>query len=116
MLRRKILGAALIYAFLVDVYKRQKQDSAQDAETFLKGCVGANYKVTDVRVKPGKRTPAPPFTTSTLQQEASRKLGYGVARTMQIAQKLYENGHITYMRKMCIRDRNRTVPRMRKHF
>ncbi|HQZ98494.1 MAG TPA: type I DNA topoisomerase [Pyrinomonadaceae bacterium] len=76
----------------------KKQDSAQDAETFLKGCVGANYKVTDVRVKPGKRTPAPPFTTSTLQQEASRKLGYGVARTMQIAQKLYENGHITYMR------------------
>ncbi|MBX3244220.1 MAG: type I DNA topoisomerase [Acidobacteria bacterium] len=76
----------------------RKQDSAEDAEKFLKGCVGADYKVTDVRVKPGKRSPAPPFTTSTLQQEASRKLGYGVARTMQIAQKLYENGHITYMR------------------
>lgn len=76
----------------------KKQNSAEDAETFLKGCVGADYKVTDIRVKPGKRTPAPPFTTSTLQQEASRKLGYGVARTMQIAQKLYENGHITYMR------------------
>src|SRR6476661_104754 len=76
----------------------KKQNSAEDAETFLKGCIGADYKVTDVRVKPGKRTPAPPFTTSTLQQEASRKLGYGVARTMQIAQKLYENGHITYMR------------------
>ncbi len=76
----------------------RKQDSAEDAETFLKGCVGAEYKVTDIKVKPGKRTPAPPFTTSTLQQEASRKLGYGVARTMQIAQKLYENGHITYMR------------------
>ena len=76
----------------------RKQDSAEDAEAFLKGCFGANYKVTDVRVKPGKRSPAPPFTTSTLQQEASRKLGYGVARTMQIAQKLYENGHITYMR------------------
>ena len=75
----------------------RKQNSAEDAETFLKGCIGADYKV-DVRVKPGKRTPAPPFTTSTLQQEASRKLGYGVARTMQIAQKLYENGHITYMR------------------
>src|SRR5262249_44719712 len=54
--------------------------------------------VTDIRLKPGKRSPAPPFTTSTLQQEASRKLGYGVGRTMQIAQKLYENGHITYMR------------------
>ena len=76
----------------------KKQTSAEDAETFLNGCVAADYKVTDVRVKPGKRTPAPPFTTSTLQQEASRKLGYGVARTMQIAQKLYENGHITYMR------------------
>ena len=76
----------------------RKQNSAEDAETFLKGCTGANYKVTDIKVKPGKRSPAPPFTTSTLQQEASRKLGYGVARTMQIAQKLYENGHITYMR------------------
>ena len=65
---------------------------------FLKSCIGADYKVNDIQVKPGKRTPAPPFTTSTLQQEASRKLGYGVARTMQIAQKLYENGYITYMR------------------
>jgi len=76
----------------------KKQNSAEDAETFLKGCIAADYKVTDVQVKPGKRSPSPPFTTSTLQQEASRKLGYGVARTMQIAQKLYENGHITYMR------------------
>jgi len=76
----------------------KKQDRAEDAERFLQGCIGADYTVTDIRVKPGKRTPAPPFTTSTLQQEASRKLGYGVARTMQIAQKLYENGHITYMR------------------
>ncbi|MEO7540295.1 MAG: type I DNA topoisomerase [Pyrinomonadaceae bacterium] len=76
----------------------RKQNSAEDAETFLKGCLAADYNVIDIRVKPGRRTPAPPFTTSTLQQEASRKLGYGVARTMQIAQKLYENGHITYMR------------------
>ncbi len=76
----------------------RKQDTAADAETFLNGCIGADYKVTDIRVKPGKRTPAPPFTTSTLQQEASRKLGYGVGKTMLIAQKLYENGHITYMR------------------
>ena len=76
----------------------KKQNAAEDAEAFLKSCVGANYKVTDIQVKPGKRTPAPPFTTSTLQQEASRKLGYGVARTMQIAQRLYENGYITYMR------------------
>ncbi|MBL7740367.1 MAG: type I DNA topoisomerase [Chitinophagaceae bacterium] len=76
----------------------KKQSSAEDAETFLKSCVGAGYKVEDIQVKPGKRSPAPPFTTSTLQQEASRKLGYGVSRTMLIAQKLYENGYITYMR------------------
>ena len=76
----------------------KKQNSAEDAEAFLKSCIGAEYSVNDVQVKPGKRSPAPPFTTSTLQQEASRKLGYGVARTMQIAQRLYENGYITYMR------------------
>lgn len=75
-----------------------KYASAEDAEGFLKSCIGANYKVSDIQVKPGKRSPAPPFTTSTLQQEASRKLGYGVSRTMLLAQRLYENGHITYMR------------------
>ncbi len=76
----------------------KKQSKSEDAEAFLKSCIGADYKVTDIQVKPGKRSPAPPFTTSTLQQEASRKLGYGVSRTMQIAQRLYENGYITYMR------------------
>lgn len=76
--------------------KRQK--SSDDAETFLNSCIGADYTVKEVQVKPGKRSPAPPFTTSTLQQEASRKLGYSVSRTMLIAQRLYENGHITYMR------------------
>jgi DNA topoisomerase-1 len=75
-----------------------KYSSAEDAESFLKSCIGANYKVSDIQVKPAKRSPAPPFTTSTLQQEASRKLGYGVSRTMLLAQRLYENGHITYMR------------------
>ncbi|HEV8505117.1 MAG TPA: type I DNA topoisomerase, partial [Chitinophagaceae bacterium] len=75
-----------------------KYNSAEDAEKFLQSCIGANYKVSDIQVKPAKRSPAPPFTTSTLQQEASRKLGYGVSRTMLLAQKLYENGHITYMR------------------
>ena len=75
-----------------------KYTSAEDAETFLKSCIGASYKVSDIQVKPAKRSPAPPFTTSTLQQEASRKLGYGVSRTMLLAQRLYENGHITYMR------------------
>src|SRR6476620_3057063 len=71
---------------------------AEAAEQFLKECIGANYTVKDIQVKPTKRTPAAPFTTSTLQQEASRKLGYGVSRTMLLAQKLYESGQITYMR------------------
>ncbi len=75
-----------------------KYKTQDDAESFLKSCLGASYKVNDIQVKPGKRTPAAPFTTSTLQQEASRKLGYGVSKTMLIAQKLYENGYITYMR------------------
>lgn len=75
-----------------------KYSSADDAENFLKSCIGAEYKVNDIQVKPAKRSPAPPFTTSTLQQEASRKLGYGVSRTMLLAQRLYENGHISYMR------------------
>lgn len=71
---------------------------ADAAERFLKECVDANYSVQDIQVKPTRRSPSAPFTTSTLQQEASRKLGYGVSRTMLLAQKLYENGHITYMR------------------
>ncbi|MBS1574894.1 MAG: type I DNA topoisomerase [Bacteroidetes bacterium] len=75
-----------------------RYSSDEDAEKFLQSCIGAKYKVADIQIKPGKRSPAPPFTTSTLQQEASRKLGYGVSRTMLLAQRLYENGHITYMR------------------
>jgi DNA topoisomerase-1 len=76
----------------------KKQASVENAEKFLQGCIGADYTVTDIQVKPGKKTPAAPFTTSTLQQEASRKLGYSVSRTMLLAQKLYESGKITYMR------------------
>lgn len=76
----------------------KRYDNENDAADFLQSCIGAEYKVADIQVKPGKRSPAPPFTTSTLQQEASRKLGYSVSRTMIIAQKLYENGYITYMR------------------
>jgi DNA topoisomerase I len=75
-----------------------KQNTAEDAEQFLNSCKGASYSVKEIFVRPGKKSPAPPFTTSTLQQEASRKLGYSVSRTMQIAQKLYESGKITYMR------------------
>ncbi len=76
----------------------KKYDEAEQAEKFLQSCVAAKYTVKDVQVRPGKRTPAAPFTTSTLQQEASRKLGYGVSKTMLLAQKLYESGKITYMR------------------
>ena len=73
-------------------------DTAEEAEAFLHSIVGANFKITKIETKPARRTPAPPFTTSTLQQEASRKLGFSVARTMQVAQQLYESGYITYMR------------------
>ena len=75
-----------------------KMKDAAGAEAYLEKCKGADYKVRDVQVKPGKKSPSAPFTTSTLQQEASRKLGYSVSKTMLLAQKLYENGHITYMR------------------
>ena len=75
-----------------------KCNNETDAEKFLQSCIGASYTVKDIQVRPGKRTPAAPFTTSTLQQEASRKLGYGVSKTMLLAQKLYESGKITYMR------------------
>jgi DNA topoisomerase-1 len=68
------------------------------AEEFLESCRGAGYHVLDVTRKPVKKSPAPPFTTSTLQQEASRKLGFSVAQTMSVAQRLYESGKITYMR------------------
>ncbi len=73
-------------------------NTQEDALEFLKGLIGCSFKVQTIDTKPAKRTPAPPFTTSTLQQEASRKLGFSVARTMQIAQQLYESGFITYMR------------------
>ena len=76
----------------------QKLTTAGAADKFLKECKGAKYTVKDVSVKDGKRTPSAPFTTSTLQQEASRKLGYSVSKTMLLAQKLYESGKITYMR------------------
>ena len=75
-----------------------KISKQQTAQQFLESCKGANYKVADITVKPAKRTPAAPFTTSTLQQEASRKLGYSVSKTMLLAQRLYESGKITYMR------------------
>jgi DNA topoisomerase-1 len=76
----------------------QKFTERKDAEDFLNKCKSANFTVNNVEKKPAKKTPPPPFTTSTLQQEASRKLGFSVAKTMMTAQKLYESGQITYMR------------------
>jgi len=76
----------------------QRFEHETDAEQFLLACSNAKFKVANLETKPAKRNPAPPFTTSTLQQEAARKLGFSVARTMQIAQRLYESGKITYMR------------------
>ncbi|MCY2685850.1 type I DNA topoisomerase [Salinimicrobium sp. TH3] len=73
-------------------------DTKAEAEQFLSDNLGANFKVADLTTKPAKKSPAPPFTTSTLQQEAARKLYFSVSKTMTMAQRLYEAGHITYMR------------------
>lgn len=75
-----------------------KLDTIDEANTFLDHCKNALFTITDINTRPGKKSPAPPFTTSTLQQEASRKLGFSVSQTMTIAQRLYEAGKITYMR------------------
>jgi len=80
-------------AELEDKIKFQKETT-----DFLNKCKESTFKISDVAKKPGKKSPAPPFTTSTLQQEASRKLGFSVAQTMAVAQRLYEAGRITYMR------------------
>ena len=73
-------------------------DTEQEARAFVETCIKASYKVESIEKKPASRFPAPPFTTSTLQQEAARKLGFSVANTMRLAQQLYESGKITYMR------------------
>lgn len=85
---KKVLKAELSKAFAKE----------NDALDFLKKCVGSVFSIKSLETKPAKKSPAPPFTTSTLQQEASRKLGFAVATTMSVAQKLYESGRITYMR------------------
>ena len=73
-------------------------ETEREAQAFLETCKHAAFTIKNLEVKPSEKSPAPPFTTSTLQQEASRKMGYGVSTTMSIAQKLYEHGLITYMR------------------
>nr|WP_325287760.1 type I DNA topoisomerase [uncultured Bacteroides sp.] len=70
----------------------------EEARRFLESCKDATFTIRDIATRPLKKSPAPPFTTSTLQQEAARKLGFSVAQTMMVAQSLYESGHITYMR------------------
>jgi DNA topoisomerase-1 len=93
--------------FLLDDEKKKSKITAElnkrfpekkDAIAFLEKCKTALFAVDDIDTKPAKKSPAPPFTTSTLQQEASRKLGFSVANTMRVAQQLYESGRITYMR------------------
>ena len=76
----------------------EKFTTEEEAFAFLESCGGANYTITDLQKKPAKKSPAPPFTTSTLQQEAGRKLSFSVSQTMMVAQKLYEAGKISYMR------------------
>ncbi len=80
-------------AELDHVFKQENE-----VESFLESLKASEFNISDIKVKPFKRNPAPPFTTSTLQQEASRKFGFGVKKTMMVAQKLYEKGLITYMR------------------
>jgi DNA topoisomerase-1 len=82
--------------FKADIARRIP--TKEEAQKILETCKGAKFKVADLQTSPAKKTPAAPFTTSTLQQEASRKLGFSVAQTMSIAQRLYESGKITYMR------------------
>ena len=73
-------------------------DTAKEAKAFLEKCKGSEFTILDIVTRPAKKSPAAPFTTSTLQQEASRKLGFPVGLTMSVAQRLYESGFITYMR------------------
>ena len=83
---------------LVKATLDRKFKDMESAKAFLEKCIGAEFSICDIEKKEGNRFPAPPFTTSTLQQEAARKLRFSVSQTMSIAQKLYENGYITYMR------------------
>lgn len=88
-----IAGSASIKAELSTRFK-----TIEEAREFLKKCINADFTIDSIETKPAKKSPSAPFTTSTLQQEASRKLGFSVAQTMVVAQRLYESGKITYMR------------------
>lgn len=94
----------IIAIFTLDTGEKLKAElpkkfiAIEEARAFLEKCAGADYSITNLESKPSKKSPTAPFTTSTLQQEASRKLGYSVAQTMRLAQQLYEKGLISYMR------------------
>ncbi len=94
----KVTAAFEVQGKTLEAELPAKFKTEDEAQAFLQSCVGASYTIENLETKPLKRTPAPPFTTSTLQQEASRKLSFSVAQTMTIAQKLYEAGKISYMR------------------
>lgn len=85
-------------SFEVNAELSKRFKTEEEAKAFLNTCIPANFTVSSVEKKPASKSPAPPFTTSTLQQEASRKLGFSVGKTMMVAQQLYEAGKITYMR------------------
>ena len=94
----KIVGFFDVEGNSIKAELNKKFKTKKDAEAFLNSCIGQEFYIADVAKKPGKKSPTAPFTTSTLQQEASRKLGFSVSQTMKNAQTLYENGFITYMR------------------
>lgn len=85
-------------AAILEAELPNKFSTKEKAVEFLNKCIGADFKIAAIETKPSKKSPSPPFTTSTLQQEASRKLSFSVAKTMMVAQQLYESGKITYMR------------------
>ncbi|MGC8824729.1 MAG: type I DNA topoisomerase [Bacteroidales bacterium] len=83
---------------ILEAELEERFNTYEEAQAFLEKCKSSEFKIVDITKKPSKKSPSPPFTTSTLQQDASRKLGFSVAYTMSIAQRLYESGKITYMR------------------
>ena len=95
----RVIGEFLLHGGeLLKAELSQRLKTEDEAKALLEACKTARFSIGDVTVKPAKKSPAAPFTTSTLQQEAARKLGFSVAQTMMVAQRLYEAGHITYMR------------------
>lgn len=93
-----VLEAGLGDTTVFQAELKKRFATENEAEQFLKNCIESEFRIENIERKPVKRTPPPPFTTSTLQQEASRKFGFPVATTMRVAQSLYESGKITYMR------------------